>query len=127
VDDLFGSHALNTIERMEEGDIVLLENVRFYSEEVLKDWNTWDDSIPEKQGKTLMIKKLYPYFDYFINDAFAAAHRAQPSLVGLAYYMPAVAGRIMEREIKVLSKILEDPDKPSIYILGGAKADDSIA
>ena len=126
VDDLFGSHALNTIERMEEGDIVLLENVRFYSEEVLKDWNTWDDSIPEKQGKTLMIKKLYPYFDYFINDAFAAAHRAQPSLVGLAYYMPAVAGRIMEREIKVLSKILEDPDKPSIYILGGAKADDSI-
>ena len=126
VDDLFGSHALSTIKRMEEGDVVLLENVRFYSEEVLKDWNTWDDSIPKRQGKTLMIKKLYPYFDYFINDAFAAAHRAQPSLVGLAYYMPAVAGRIMEREIRVLSKTLEDPDRPSIYILGGAKADDSI-
>ncbi|GBF36731.1 MAG TPA: phosphoglycerate kinase [Methanothermococcus okinawensis] len=126
VDDLFGSHALNTIERMEDGDIVILENVRFYSEEVLKDWNTWNDSFPKKQGKTIMIKKLYPYFDYFINDAFAAAHRAQPSLVGLAYYMPAIAGRIMEKEIKVLSKTLEDPDKPSIFILGGAKADDSI-
>jgi len=126
VDDLFGSHALSTIGRMGEGDIVLLENVRFYSEEVMKDWDSWDNSTPERQGKTFMIKKLYPYFDYFINDAFAAAHRAQPSLVGLAYYMPAVAGRIMEREIKVLSKILEDPDKPSIYVLGGAKADDSI-
>ncbi|MBW9223624.1 phosphoglycerate kinase [Methanothermococcus sp. SCGC AD-155-E23] len=126
VDDLFGSHALNTIERMEEGDIVLLENVRFYAEEVMREWNTWDDSIPKRQGKTLMIRKLYPYFDYFINDAFAAAHRAQPSLVGLAYYMPAVAGRIMEREIRILSKILEDPEKPSIYILGGAKAEDSI-
>jgi len=126
VDDLFGSHALNTIKNMEDGEILLLENVRFYSEEVLKDWNTWDDSFPMKQGKTIMIKRLYPYFDYFINDAFAAAHRAQPSLVGLAYYMPAIAGRIMEKEIKVLSKTLEDPDRPSIFILGGAKADDSI-
>lgn len=127
VDDLFGSHAINSVKRMADGEILLLENVRFYSEEVLKDWNNWEGtSCPKKQGKTIMIKQLHSLFDYFINDAFAAAHRAQPSLVGFAYYMPVIAGRIMEREIKTLDKIIKNPDKPSIFILGGAKADDSI-
>jgi len=126
VDDMFGSNALNSIKRMNNGDVLLLENVRFYSEEVLKDWKKWEEITPKKQAKTIMIKKIYHLFDYFINDAFAAAHRAQPSLVGLSYYMPAIAGRIMEKEIKVLSKAITNPERPSIFILGGAKADDSI-
>jgi phosphoglycerate kinase len=126
IDDMFGSHAINSIKRMDNGDILLLENVRFYSEEVLKDWKKWDDITPKKQAKTIMLKRIYSLFDYFINDAFAAAHRAQPSLVGLAYYMPAIAGRIMEKEIKILSKVIQNPERPSIFVLGGAKADDSI-
>jgi phosphoglycerate kinase len=126
VDDMFGSNAVNSIKRMNNGDIILLENVRFYSEEVLKDWKKWEEITPKKQAKTIMIKKIHNLFDYFVNDAFAAAHRAQPSLVGLAYYMPAIAGRIMEKEIKTLSKALNNPERPSIFVLGGAKADDSI-
>ena len=126
VDDMFGSNAINSIKRMSNGDILLLENVRFYSEEVLKDWKKWEGITPKKQAKTIMIKKIYHLFDYFINDAFAAAHRAQPSLVGLAYHMPAIAGRIMEKEIKTLSKALNNPERPSVFVLGGAKADDSI-
>lgn len=126
VDDMFGSNAINSIKRMNNGDILLLENVRFYSEEVLKDWKNWEGITPKKQAKTIMVKKIYHLFDYFVNDAFAASHRAQPSLVGLAYYMPAIAGRIMEKEIKTLSKALNNPERPSVFILGGAKADDSI-
>ncbi|ABR56081.1 Phosphoglycerate kinase [Methanococcus aeolicus Nankai-3] len=126
VDDMFGSHAESTIINMEDGDIVLLENVRFYAEEVLKDWKKWKDDTPKKQGKTLMIRKIHHLFDYFINDAFAAAHRAQPSLVGLAYYVPAIAGNVMYNEIKTLSKVLNNPEKPCVFVLGGAKADDSI-
>ncbi|AEH07484.1 phosphoglycerate kinase [Methanothermococcus okinawensis] len=126
IDDMFGSHAINSIKRMDNGDILLLENVRFYSEEVMSEWKNWKDITPKKQAKTIMLKKIYSLFDYFINDAFAAAHRAQPSLVGLAYYMPAIAGRIMEKEIKTLSRVIQNPERPSIFVLGGAKADDSI-
>ncbi len=126
VDDMFGSNAIHSIKMMNNGDILLLENVRFYSEEVLKDWKNWEGITPKKQAKTIMIKKIYHLFDYFVNDAFAASHRAQPSLVGLAYYMPTIAGRIMEKEIKTLSKALNNPERPSVFILGGAKADDSI-
>lgn len=126
VDDIFGSHARNSVLNMNDGDIILLENVRLCSEEVLKEWSKWEDITPKKQAKTLLVKKLYPLFDYFINDAFAAAHRAQPSLVGFAYRIPMIAGRIMEKEIKILSKVLKNPERPSIFVLGGAKADDSI-
>jgi len=111
---------------MNEGDILLLENVRFYSEEVLSDWKKWEGITPKKQSKTIMIKKLHSLFDYFVNDAFAAAHRAQPSLVGLSEYIPMIAGRIMEKEIRTLSKVLNNPERPSTFALGGAKADDSI-
>ncbi len=62
----------------------------------------------------------------FVNDAFAAAHRAHISIVGFTAVLPSAAGRIMERELKSLSKVLENPEKPCVFILGGAKADDSL-
>lgn len=119
VDDIFGSNARGAISRMQKGDIVLLENVRFYSEEIL-------NRDPRAQAETHMVKKLAPLADYFINDAFAAAHRSQASLVGFAFKLPSGAGRVMERELKALYNALGNVKKPCVYVLGGVKVDDSI-
>ncbi|CAB3287282.1 Phosphoglycerate kinase [Methanocaldococcus lauensis] len=126
IDEVIGYTARESIINMKCGDVILLENIRFYSEEVLSDWKKWEGITPKKQAETNIIKKLYPLFDYFVNDAFAAAHRAQPSLVGFSYYMPMIAGRLLEKEVSILSKVLENPERPCVYVLGGAKADDSI-
>jgi phosphoglycerate kinase len=64
--------------------------------------------------------------DLFVNDAFAAAHRAHVSIVGFTAVLPSVAGRIMEREVKALTKVVQNPEKPCVYVLGGAKADDAL-
>ncbi len=119
VDDIFGSNARTAIGKMKRGDILLLENVRFYSEEILR-------RDPKIQSETHMVQKLSPLADYFVNDAFAAAHRSQPSLVGFAFMLPSAAGRIMERELKALYTAMDNVKKPCIYILGGVKVDDSI-
>jgi phosphoglycerate kinase len=119
VDDIFGSHARDAIGKMKRGDILLLENVRFYSEEILK-------RDPKLQSETHMVQNLAPMADYFVNDAFAAAHRSQPSLVGFAFALPSAAGRIMERELKALYNAMNNVQKPCIYVLGGVKVDDSI-
>ena len=119
VDDIFGSNAKNHISRLKKGEILLLENVRFYSEEVLK-------RDPELQAETHLVQELTPFLDYYINDAFAAAHRSQASLVGFALKLPSVAGRIMERELKILYNAVYNAESPCVYVLGGVKVDDSI-
>lgn len=126
VDGLLGSAVREAILGMDNGEVILLENVRLLSEEVLSEWKSWDKITPEKQAKTIMVKKLQSFFDYFVNDAFAAAHRAQPSLVGFSYYVPMLCGRVMEKELFTLTKVLKNPDRPCVFALGGAKADDSI-
>ncbi len=117
VPDLFGDYALREIENMKNGDYLLLQNTRFYSEEYCL-----------KKGfqHTHIVKELSSVADYFINDAFAAAHRAQTSLIGFASKMPMIAGRLMDREIKMLSKFIELKEHPKVAVLGGAKVDDSI-
>ncbi|WEU40924.1 MAG: phosphoglycerate kinase [Candidatus Odinarchaeum yellowstonii] len=116
IDDIFGSAARNAIKELKNGEILLLENVRFYSEEVA------EDIPPEKQAQTIMVRKLTPLFDLFVNDAFAAAHRAQPSLIGFTYTLPTVAGKVMEKELSALNKVF-DPERPAVFIIGGAKVD----
>ncbi len=119
IDDIFGSAARKKIKRMDNGDILLLENVRFYSEEIL-------NREPSEQVKTHMVQKLSPVADYFINDAFAAAHRSQPSLVGFALTLPSGAGRVMENELNSLYSAVDNVKRPCVYVLGGVKVDDSI-
>ncbi len=120
IDDLFGSRAMSAIEGMEPGDIILLENTRFYSEEV-----SLKGKPADVQESTHIVSNLHPLFDYYINDAFAAAHRAQPTLIGFAKKIPSVAGRLMEKELVGLGKALHGK-RPIIAVLGGAKFDDSI-
>lgn len=119
VDDIFGSNARETITALKKGEILLLENVRFYSEEILQ-------REPPLQAETHMVRLLSPLADLFINDAFAAAHRSQPSLVGFALKMPSAAGRVMERELKALCSAVNNVERPCVYVLGGVKVDDSI-
>ena len=119
VDDLYGEKAKAAIKNLKSGEILVLENVRTFSAET-------KDGTPEEQAKTDLVKNLAPLADLFVNDAFAAAHRAHASIVGFTPVLPSVAGRIMERELKSLTRVLEKPEKPCVFILGGAKADDSL-
>ena len=81
---------------------------------------------PAELAKTEMVQKLAPYFDLTVNDAFAAAHRGSASLTAFGELMPLVAGRLMEKELGALNKILYNPPRPCVYLLGGAKVDDRI-
>lgn len=119
VDDLFGEKAQKAIKEMKSGEILVLENVRTFADERKK-------GSPEEHAKSEFVKKLAPLADFFVNDAFAAAHRAHISIVGFTAVLPSVAGRIMERELKALKKVLEAPEKPCVFIMGGAKGDDSL-
>jgi phosphoglycerate kinase len=119
VDDVFGEKAKKEIKNLKSGEILVLENVRTFANET-------KEGIPEEHAKTELVKNLAPLADIFVNDAFAAAHRAHVSIIGFTTVLPSVAGRIMERELKSLSKVLEKPEKPCVFILGGAKADDSL-
>lgn len=118
IDDLFGPAARKAIKNLDPGNILLLENARFYSEEVL-------NREPKKQAETHFVRKLAPLADLYVNDAFAAAHRSQPSLVGFGVPLPAAAGRLMEKELRGLSKA-RNPEHPCVHVLGGAKVEDSI-
>ena len=118
VDSIFSSYALAEIKKLKEGEIILLENVRFYSEENM-------DRPADAQATTILVQKLRSVTDVYVSDAFSTAHRSQPSLVGFPVVMPSVAGRLMEKEIRTIDDILKKPKKPVAFILGGTKADDS--
>ena len=119
VDDLFGDKAKAAIKNLKGGEILVLENVRSWDKET-------KSMTPEDASKTELVQNLAPLADLFVNDAFAAAHRGHVSMVGFTAVLPSAAGRIMERELKSLSKALEKPEKPCVYVMGGAKADDSL-
>ncbi|HID26266.1 MAG TPA: phosphoglycerate kinase, partial [Methanosarcinales archaeon] len=93
--------------------------VRFYSEESLK-------RSAEEHARTHMVRKLLPYIDIYINDAFAVSHRPHLSILGFTKILPSGAGRLMEKEIKSLSKGLHGDERPCIFVLGGTKVDDSL-
>lgn len=122
VDGLFSGHVLEAIRALRDGDVLLLENVRFYAEE-----EALAEAKIEKMAKTHIVRRLAPLAQYFVLDAFAAAHRAQPSLVGFCDVLPTLAGRVMERELTMLDRAIQSNDRPKLAVFGGIKADDSIA
>ena len=119
IDSLFSNAVKQAIKDLMPHEILLLENVRFFSEETLK-------RSPEEQSNTLLVKNLSPLIDYFVNDAFAAAHRSQASLVGFTVNTPSAAGRVMEKELTVIQDALDNVEHPCVFLLGGMKPDDSI-
>jgi phosphoglycerate kinase len=117
-DATFSAAARERVAELNGGEAVLLENTRFYAEEYM-------EFAPERAADTHLVRGLAPALDAYVNDAFAAAHRSQPSLVGLPQRLPGYVGRVMERELDVLESIEETP-RPRVYLLGGAKVGDSI-
>jgi len=119
IDDVMGPAAREAIKKTKQGEVLVLDNVRFCSEENLEDKG-------EKLAKTNLVSRLAFLFNLYVNDAFAAAHRAQASLVGFPFVLPSAAGRLMEKELVALKKVLERPDRPSTFVLGGAKIEDKV-
>jgi len=124
IDDVCGPTAQDKIKALKNGQILMLENVRFMAEEMTL-FETKLNLSPEEQAKTQVVRKLAPLADLYICDAFAAAHRSQPTLVGLEEVLPSAMGRLLEKEITALNQLLRNPDKPCIFILGGAKIQDA--
>jgi len=124
LDDVCGPAARNAIKELKPGQILLLDNVRYMAEEMTL-FETKLKLTPQEQTKTQVVQKLAPLADIYVCDAFAAAHRDQPTLVAFEYLLPSAMGRLFEKEYEVLSKIMVSPDKPCIFCLGGAKIEDA--
>jgi 3-phosphoglycerate kinase len=124
IDDVTGPAAREAIKQLKEGEILLLDNVRFVSEEMTL-FETKLNLSPEEQSHTQVVEKLATMADLYVCDAFAAAHRSQPSLVGFEQVLPCAMGRLFEEEFCVISSVMENPERPCTFILGGAKIQDS--
>ncbi len=111
-DDCIGEAVKNTVMSMKDGDVVLLENVRFYKKETKND--------PKFAEELASLGEVY------VNDAFGTAHRAHASTEGVTKFLPGVAGFLMEKELDYLGKALESPERPFVAILGGVKVSDKI-
>lgn len=110
--DVIGDEVKKEVEALKPGDVLLLENVRFYKEEEAND--------PE------FAKTLASYGDIYCNDAFGTAHRAHASTEGVSHYLPSYAGFLIEKEVKFMAPLLENPEKPFVAIIGGSKVSSKI-
>jgi len=119
IDDIYGEKAQNAIKNMQPGEIIMLDNVRKFDGETEK-------KTAEEHAESELVQHLYPLADLYVNDAFAAAHRKQCSLVGFTAVLPSAAGRLLEKELTTLSEIISNPEKPSVFLFGGAKFSDVI-
>ena len=118
-DSIFSNSAKEKIKNLKPHDVLLLENVRFFSEEVISG-NVKDLS------ESVLVKELSPLIDYYVNDAFAASHRSQISLIGFTLNTPSAAGKIMEEELSIIEGALSNVKKPCVFLLGGMKPEDSV-
>ncbi|MEB3805907.1 MAG: phosphoglycerate kinase [Desulfurococcales archaeon] len=119
VPDVIGPEAVRRIDSLKPGDLLLLDNTRIISEDYV-------EAEPEVHARGIMVSTLSKHVDIYVNDAFATAHRSQASIVGFPLALPGVAGRLMEKEIRVLSRIMSKDERPKVFVLGGAKIKDTI-
>ena len=119
IDDIYGKKAQKAIKEMQLSQVIMLDNVRKFDGET-------ERKTAEEHALTEFVQNLYPLADFFVNDAFAAAHRKQCSLIGFTVVLPSAAGRLLEKELTTLSKIVANPEKPSVFLFGGAKFSDVI-
>ena len=113
LDDCIGKEVESAISKMADGEIVMLENVRFHPE--------------EEKNDAAFSKKLADLADLYVNDAFGTAHRAHASTEGVAHILPGVCGFLIRRELEIMGKSLDDPQRPFVAIIGGAKVSTKIA
>ena len=126
IDDVAGPAARAAIRELTDGEILLLENIRILTEEV----STFENAVkltPEEMTRTYLVRNLAPLVDLYVNDAFAAAHRNAPSLVGFQELVPSAGGRLLVDEVNSLSSVAEDPARPCLFVLGGLKISDAFS
>ena len=124
IEDVCGPTAREAIKAMKDGEIILLDNVRFCSEEQTL-FEMKLQLTHEQQAQTQVVTKLAPLADLYVCDAFAAAHRDQPTLCGFEQVLPSAMGRLFEREYCVVSELMEKPEHPCVFVLGGSKISDA--
>ena len=124
IDDVCGPAARDAIRGLKDGQILLLDNVRYVSEEQTL-FELKLRLTHEEQAKTQLVEKLAPLADLYVCDAFAAAHRDQPSLCGFQQVLPSAMGRLFEKEYCAVSQVMEAPERPCVFVLGGAKIGDA--
>ena len=124
VDDVAGPAAQACVKSLQPGEAVLLGNLRYLSEEI----STFENAVklkPEEMLDTYLVRGLAPIVDYYVNDAFAAAHRNAPSMVAFQELKPTAAGELMMNEVTALTRLMASPEHPCVFILGGAKISDA--
>lgn len=119
VNDVMGPVALNSIKNLKPGEVLLLDNLRLISEEII-------EAPPEKQSSSILAKRLASVVDVYVNEAFATAHRSHPSIVGLPLLLPSAIGPLFEKEANALRRIISEPEPPRVYVLGGRKVVDHL-
>ena len=126
IDDIAGPAAIEMIKAMSNGDLLLLNNVRYLAEEV-STFVSFVKLAPEEMARTRLVRNLAPLADCFVCEAIAAAHRSAPSLVGFAEALPAAGGRLFVDELKALTTIKDSPAQPCVFVLGGSRIADAFS
>jgi phosphoglycerate kinase len=124
IDDVCGPAAQQAIKDLKPGELVLLGNLRYLTEEV----STFENSVklgPSEMLNTYLVRSLAPLVDIYVNDAFAAAHRNAPSMVAFQEIKPSAAGILMMEELEALTKVMSSPTRPNVFVLGGLKISDA--
>ncbi len=124
IDDVSGPAAQEKVKALRPGEAVLLGNLRYLSEEM----STFENAVklkPAEMLQTYLVRGLAPIVDYYVNDAFAAAHRNAPSMVAFQELKPSAAGDLLFAEVSALEKVAAAPEHPSVFVLGGAKISDA--
>lgn len=126
IDDVAGPAAREAIRAVEPGGILLLDNLRFLTEEV----STFEQAVKltaAEMANTYLVRNLAPLFDVYVNDAFAAAHRNSPSMVAFQELLPSAGGRLLVAELEALSGVADHPARPCVFLLGGLKISDAFS
>lgn len=124
IDDVAGPAAREKISKLKDGEILLLDNIRYYTEED----PIFENDVkltPEKMTQTYLVRNLAPLMEFYVNDAFATGHRNSPSMVAFQELLPSAGGRLLIDEIKALTKIMDNPARPCLFVIGGLKVSDA--
>ncbi|MBC7223129.1 MAG: phosphoglycerate kinase [Anaerolineae bacterium] len=126
LDDIVGPAALQRVQELRPGDLLLLNNVRYLAEE-MSNFVNFVTLTPAQLAKTWLVRNLAPLADCYVSEAFSAAHRYSPSLVGFTEVLPSAGGRLFVDELTALSRVKEDPAHPCVFVLGGARIADAFS
>jgi len=126
IDDVAGPAARERIAALGDGEILLLDNLRYLTEEV----STFERDVKltrEQMAETYLVRNLAPLVDIYVNDAFAAAHRGSPSMTAFQRLMPSAAGRLLSAELDAVGRLIDNPARPAVFVLGGLKVSDGFS